>query len=219
MDVLSQDVAAALPLDPARDVKVLSHYTDASGHFHLLGEITNSSAKPVMTAVQAGVISAATGQLLDAGQYVTWLPLEPGQTIPFDISDWGALNALPIDLTGAAVNIQVVLRLEPFLSWNASAPAARLVLVNPTESFENNTAIFNGLVKNETRNGVSSGLVLMVMKQKTDGKIVAVGNAQLAITDSTAPGAEMEYSLKLPLPVGANADTLQAEVTALGYQP
>ena len=219
MDVLVQDAAAALPLDPAKDVQILSHYTDAGGHFHLLGQLTNSSAEPVMTAVQASVYSADKSKLLDAGQYATWLPLAPGQTLPFDISDWGTLNNLPKALTGAEANINVSLRLEPFLSWNSDTPAVKLSLVSSTESIENGTAIFSGQVKNDTGSGITSGLVLMVVKQKADGKIVAVGNVHLPITDSAAPGAVMDYSLKLPLPAGVNAGALQAEVTALGYQP
>ena len=219
MDVLVQDAAAALPLDPAKDVQILSHYTDAGGHFHLLGQLTNSSAEPVMTAVQASVYSADKSMLLDTGQYATRLPLAPGQTLPFDISDWGTLNNLPKALTGVEANINVRLRLEPFLSWNSDTPAVKLSLVSSTESIENGTAIFSGQVKNDTGRGITSGLVLMVVKQKADGKIVAVGNVHLPITDSAAPGAVMDYSLKLPLPAGVNAGALQAEVTALGYQP
>jgi hypothetical protein len=219
MDVLAQDAPAALPLDPAQDVRILSHYIDADGRFHLLGQVTNSSAKPVMTAVQAAVFSAGKNQLLDAGQYVTWLPLAPGQTLPFDISDWGTLAALPAALTGSEQNFEYSLRLEPFLSWSSAPPAVSLSQVHSTESIEKGTAIFSGQVKNDTPNGITTGLILAVMKQKTDGKIVAVGNAHLPITDSAAPGAVVDYSLKLPLPAGVDASTLQAEITALGYQP
>ena len=219
MDVLVQDAAAALPLDPVEDVQILSHYTDAGGHFHLLGQLTNSSAKPVMTAVQASVYSADKSKLLDAGQYATWLPLAPGQTLPFDISDWGALNHLPNALTDVDSNIQVSLRLEPFLSWNSATLAMSLSLVNSSESIKNDMAIFSGRVKNDTGSSISSGLVLMVVKQKADGKIVAVGNVRLPITQSDAPGTALDYSLKLPLPAGVNASALQAEVSAQGFQP
>lgn len=219
MDVLAQDAAAAPPLDPAKDVQILSHYRDAGGQFHLLGQVTNSSSEPVMTTIQASVFSADRSKLLDAGQYATWLPLAPGQTLPFDISDWGILNHLPEALTGAEANINISLRLEPFLSWNSSSPALNLSLLNSTLSIDNDIAIFNGQVKNDTGKGITSGMVLMVVKQKPDGKIVAVGNAHLSITDSAAPGTVMDYWLKLPLPEGMKADTLQAEVTAFGYQP
>ena len=219
MDVLVQAVAVALPLDPARDVQILSHYTDTGGQFHLLGQLTNSSAKPVMTALQASVYSADKSQLLDAGQYATWLPLAPGETLPFDIRDWGTLDNLPKGLTGAQANINISLRLEPFLSWNSNTPAVKLSLVSSTESFENETAIFSGQVQNDSGSGITSGLVLLVVKQKSDGKIVAVGNVHLSITDLAAPGAVLDYSLKLPLPAGLDANTLNAEVTALGYQP
>jgi hypothetical protein len=219
MDVLVQAAAVALPLDPAKDVQILSHYTDTGGHFHLLGLLTNSSAEPVMTALQASVYSVDKSKLLDAGQYVTWLPLAPSETVPFDITDWGTLNDLPKALSGAETNLNVSLRLEPFLSWNSGTPAVKLSLVSSTESFENGMAIFSGRVKNDTGGGITSGLVLMVVKQKADGKIVAVGNVHLSIVASAASGAVLAYSLKLPLPAGVDANALHAELTALGYQP
>ncbi len=219
MDVLAQDAAAAQPLNPAKDVQVLSHYTDGDGHFHLLGQITNSSAQPVMTAVQASVYSVEKSKLLDAGQYATWLPLAPGQTLPFDISDWGALNALPGALSGVDANTNISLRLEPFLSWNSATPAVELSQIGSTESIENGTAVFSGQVKNDSGRGITSGLVLAVVKQKADGKIVAVGNVHLTITDSAAPGAVLDYSLKLPLPAGIDTSAIQTEVTGFGYQP
>jgi len=219
MDVLVQDAAAILPLVPEKDVQILSHYTDSNGHFHLLGQLTNSSAKPVMTALQASVYSADNSKLLDAGQYATWLPLAPGETLPFDISDWGMLNNLPKTLSGAEANFNVRLRLEPFLTWNSNAPVVKLALVSPSESIENGMAIFSGQVKNISDSGITTGLVLMVVKQKADGKIVAVGNVHLPITDSAAPGAVLDYALKLPLAEGEDAGALEAEVTALGYQP
>jgi hypothetical protein len=94
-----------------------------------------------------------------------------------------------------------------------------LSLVSHTESIEDGTAIFSGQVKNDTGHSITSGLVSMEVTQKSDGKILAVGNVHLPITDSAAPGTVMDYSLKLPLPPGVNADALQAEVSALGYQP
>jgi hypothetical protein len=200
-------------------VQVLSHYTDADGHFHLLGQITNSSAEPVMTAVQASVYSAGNSTLLDAGQYATGLPLAPGQVLPFDVSDWGLLNALPPALAGAEANSPLSLRLEPFLSWNTDTPAVTLALVSPAETIEKGTATFSGQVKNDTDGNITTGLVVGVVKQKSDGKIVAVGNAHLAITDPAAPGAVLDYALNVPLPPGVNAGGLQAEVTAFGYQP
>jgi hypothetical protein len=219
MDVLVQEAPAPLPLDPAKDVQILSHYTDADGHFHLLGQITNPNTKAVMTGVQAGIYSPGKDQLLDAGQYVTWLPLAPGQTLPFDIDDWGALDALPNPLSGADSDLKFSLRLEPFLSWNSAAPVVSLPLLHPTESIEKGTATFSGQAKNDSAHGITTGLVLVILKQKSDGKIVAVGNAHLPITDSAAPGTVIDYSLKLPLPVRVDAGAVQAEVTAFGYQP
>lgn len=218
MDVLVQDEPASLPFDPEKDVQIISHYTDAEGQFHLLGQLTNSGTEPVMTAVQASISPASGSMLLDAGQYTTWLPLEAGQTLPFDITDWGLLNNLPKGLSGEEANIHASLRLEPFLSWNSNTPAAKLTLVSPIESIESGQAIFNGQVKNDTSSGITSGLVVMVVKQKSDGKIVAVGNVRLSITSSAAPGAVMDYSLKIYLPAGVDEGGLQAEVSAFGYQ-
>jgi len=39
---LAELPATGWPLDPAKDVQIFSHFTDAEGHFHLLGQLTNS---------------------------------------------------------------------------------------------------------------------------------------------------------------------------------
>ena len=52
MDVLVNS-PGPLPLDINHDVKIISHYTDASGHFHLVGQVTNPGTTDLMTSVQA----------------------------------------------------------------------------------------------------------------------------------------------------------------------
>jgi len=220
MDVLVADPGAQ-PVDVQHDVQVLGHYVDSSGHFHLIGQITNPGTKDLMTSLQATVYTDSTkSTVVDAAQYDTWLPLEPGETLPFDITNWGALNhtaGLWDQL--AAQDPAIELRLEPFLTWTENATVAMLPLVNDNLSIEGQQAIFTGEVKNDMQGSLVNGLVTAVARQKSDGEIVATGSTQLTLDDPAAPGQILDYDLVLPLPAGVDPSSVETEVTAMGQQP
>ncbi len=124
MDVLVNQ-PGALPLDTTHDVQVLSHYQDAAGHFHLVGEITNPGTTDLMTSLQATVFSdAARSVVVDADDFTTWIPLQPGQTLPFDMTGWGPLNTVPGLWDSIAAQSEIEVRIEPFLTWTAQARVA-----------------------------------------------------------------------------------------------
>ncbi len=211
---------APLPLTVPRNVQILTHYTDRDGHFHLVGQITNPGAKGLMTSLQATIYADSTkSQVVDAAEFTTWLPLMPGETLPFDLANWGSLNATR-DLWDQLVgkNAVIDLRIEPFLTWTSDAKVMELSLVDGHESINDQKAHFTGKVKNGS-NSITSGLVSAVIRQKSSGQIVATGSVQLGITDSAAPGQLLDYSIFLPLPVNTDLATVSTEVTAKGYQP
>ncbi len=134
-DVLvNQPGAPALDID--RDVQVISHYVDAGGHFHLIGQITNPGAADLMTSLQATVYTDSTrSSVVDADDFTTWIPLEPGETLPFDMTGWGPLNNVSglWDLIAQKSTISV--RVEPFLTWEAKARVATLLLEDDSVYF------------------------------------------------------------------------------------
>jgi hypothetical protein len=211
-----------LPLDVTRDVKIISHYTDKDGQFHLLGQITNPGSKGVMTSLQATVYTDSTkSSVADAASINTWVPLQPGESLPFDLTGWGALNStngLWDQL--AKQNAAITLRLEPFLTWTDTTTVAKLSLMDGNVSFTGQQALFTGRVQNNMPGRINAGLVTAVVIQKTSGEIVAAGSQHLDITDSAAPGQVLDYSITLQLPANLDPSTLiDTEIMAVGRQP
>jgi hypothetical protein len=215
MDVLVNE-PSPLPLDAKHDIQIISHYIDRDGHFHLVGQITNPGPKGLMTSLQATVYTDSSKSLVaDAAFLNTWIPLEPGETLAFDLTEWGTLNNNQ-GLWGelAKQNAVIELRVEPFLTWMADARVAKLLLVDSSVSFKDQQATFTGKVK--TDKSITTGLVTAVVRQKSSGEIVATGSAHLDIVGSTIPGQVLDYHLTIPLPIDVDPASVATEITAMG---
>jgi hypothetical protein len=215
MDVLV-DEPAPLPVNIKSDVKVISHYLDQDGHFHLVGQITNPGTKSLMASIQATIYTDANkSAVADAATFDTWVPLEPGETRPFDLTEWGALNNIPTlwyDL--GTQNPAIELRLEPFSTWAGDARLVKPSLADENVSFENQQAVFTGKAKMDA--SLTTGLVTAVVRQKSGGGIVATGEAHLDIAGSAPPGQAFDYRIVVPLPADVDPASLETEVTAVG---
>ena len=212
---------ALLPLSIAQDVKIISHYTDQNGQFHLVGQITNPGTQELMTSLQASVYTDSTKSIVaDAAYFNTLVPIQPGETLPFDLTGWGALNSThglwdQLSKQNAAISV----RLEPFLTWTEATSVAELSLSDGNVSINGQQALFTGKVQNNMSGRINAGVVVAVLRQKSSGEIVATGSQPLGITDSAAPGQILDYSITVPLPADLDPAGLDTEVTALGQQP
>jgi hypothetical protein len=215
------DQPSPLPLNVANDVKIISHYTDQNGQFHLVGQITNPSKQELMTSLQATVYTDATkSEVADAAYFNSLVAIQPGETLPFDLTNWGALNStrgLWDQL--AKQNAVISLRLEPFLTWTESTSVAELSLSNGNVSINGQQALFTGKAQNDMSGRINAAEVVAVVRQKSNGEIVATGSQPLAITDSAAPGQVLDYSIAVQLPANLDPASLDTEISALGQQP
>ena len=215
------DQPAPLPLSVAHDVKIISHYTDKNGQFHLVGQITNPGTREFMTSLQATVyIDSTKSSVADASYNNTLVPIQPGETRPFDLTGWGALNStLGLWDQLAGQNAVIAVRLEPFLTWTETASVGKLLLSDGNVSITDQQALFTGKVENNMRGRINAGVVVAVVRQKSSGEIVATGSQPLAITDSAAPGQVLDYSIAVQLPANLDTAGLYSEISALGQQP
>ncbi len=220
MEVLANQ-PASLPPGAKQDFQILSHYVDTAGHFHLLGTITNQGKAALMTSLQATAYAdAGRGQVIDASQMTTWVPILPGEALPFDLTDWGPLSyTKDLASTWESRKSELGFRLEPFLTWTATSEVKTLTLSDGTVAFKDQEAVFTGKATNTSTSGITSGLVTVVLRRKANGQITAVGSTHLDITDSAAPGQTLDYSIRVPLPVGVDPNDLSSEILARGYQP
>ena len=210
-----------LPLDLADDVKIISHYTDKNGQFHLVGQITNPGKQGLMTSVQATVYTDSTKSFVaDAAYFNILVPLQPGETLPFDLTGWGALNSTRgLWDQIAKQNAAISLRLEPFLTWTGSTRVAGLAMDDGSVSIKDQQVLFTGMVQNTMSGRINAGAVTAVVRQKSNGQIVATGSQPLAISDSAAPGQVLDYSITVLLPADLDPATLETEISAQGQQP
>jgi hypothetical protein len=217
MDVVVNE-PAALPVDVKRDARIISHYLDKDGHLHLVGQLTNPGPKGLMASLQATVYTDANkSTVADAAEFTTWVPLGPGETLPFDLTGWGALNgihSLWYDLS--TQNPAIELRFEPFSTWAGDVKPIKLSLADDKVSFENQQAVFSGKVHADANTALSNGLVVAVVKQKSGGEIVATGSAHLSIAGSATPGQIFDYQIVVPLPADIDQASVETEVTAVG---
>ena len=158
--------------------------------------------------------------MADAAFFNTVVPIQPGESLPFDLTGWGALNStrgLWDQL--AKQNAAISLRLEPFLTWSNTNQVAKLSLSDGNVSINNQQALFTGKVQNNMSGRINAGVVIAVVRQKASGEIVATGSQPLAITDSAAPGQVLDYSITVQLPANLDPAGLDTEISAQGQQP
>jgi hypothetical protein len=209
-----------IPFNVSQDVQIISRYSDVRGHFHLVGEITNPGSTDLMTSIQATVYADATrSTVVDADDFTTWIPLEPGETLPFDMSGWGPLSNVSGLWDTIAEKSSIVVRMEPFLTWTAEARVAKLSLENGSVSFTDHQAVFTGEVTNNLGSSIINGQVIAILRKKSSAELVATGIVHLEISSPVAPGQVINYSADIPLPQDLNPETVETEVTAWGQQP
>jgi hypothetical protein len=205
-------------LDANRDIKMLSHYTGEYGHFHLLGQITNPGSMGLIASLQATVYTDSNrSSVADAACLNTWIPLQPGETRPFDLTGWGALNDSPgLWAALSRQNAIITLRVEPFLTWTVESKVRELMLQNGSLSQKGRGVIFKGQVENNTGGSISTALVTAVLHEKPGGEILAVGSTHLAIPDSAASGQVLGYSFTVSLPANVDFDSVETNLIAQG---
>jgi hypothetical protein len=219
MDAIATD-SAAETLDVTKDIQVSTQYLDTAGHLHLVGQITNPNDKPLMVSVQAAIYTDSTrAAVADATSLDTLIPLAPGASMPFDLTDWQVLNnkaGLWEEISKQ--NAAIILRVEPFRTWTMDTSVATLTVVPQQPVFNTEGATFSGRVKNETGRNIILGTVTVTFRDKTSGKITATRQAALDIVNALADGDMLNYSIALPLGSDFDPQTMQFEIIASGQQ-
>jgi hypothetical protein len=70
----------------------------------------------------------------------------------------------------------------------------------------------------KTDNSITTGLVMAVVRQKSDNEIIAMGSTHLDIVGSTISGQVLDYHFAIQLPANMNSADVETEVTAMGSQ-
>jgi hypothetical protein len=205
-------------LDPRKDLQVNAQYFDAVGNFHLVGQIINAGTQPMMVSVQATLYADdARTAVVDATFMNTLIPLAPGESMPFDLTDWQVLIG-KADLREALSkqDAAVALRVEPFHTWVADTSVTPLAVNPEPPAFGAQEAVFTGTVKNDTGHNIILGTVTVTLRDKVSGKITATGQAPVDIVNILTDGEARGYLIAIPVRAGFDPQTVEFEITASG---
>lgn len=219
MDVLASEPVSEL-LEAQTDIQVNTQYLDTAGHFHLVGQITNAGARPLMVSVQAAVYAdREKTAVVDTTFVNTLIPLAPGASMPFDLTDWQVLNGKAgLWETLSRQSAAVALRIEPFHTWSMDASVTPLTVIPQPPAFDAQEAVFAGTVKNETGSNIILGTVTVTLRDKASGKIIATSQEPLDVVNMLTDGEARGYSIAIPLGSGFDSQSVEFEIIASGQQ-
>ena len=154
--------------------------------------------------------------MVDADAFTTWIPLQPGGTLPFDMTGWGPLNNIRGLWDTISAQGTIVVRVEPFLTWTSVPRVAPLPVQDDSVSFANGQAEFTGNVIKNLGSSIINGQVIAVVWQKASAEIVATGLVHLDISASSARGQVFTYDLAVQIPTDLDPASLVTEVDRRG---
>jgi hypothetical protein len=188
-------------------------YQDFHGDTHLVGSATNNTSEPLNIYLVSGAYDE-DGNCIDASSvYVPYfpLPLNPGETLPYDFTLWGALNFEP-DAYEAVSQYKV------FINWKykvaVSSEAIELSTKADTNTFDDGVSYFNGTVINNSGQDLTTVIVTISIYDKSSGDLIATNYSFVPeAVPNTGTGS---YEVYLYPPADIDLDNVNIVITAIG---
>jgi hypothetical protein len=191
------------------------YYLDASGGFHLIGQISNNQDEYLTISLVAGIYDE-DGNVLDAN--TTEIPtfsIAPGETLPYDFQYWGPLdNKSGTFQTARNYYVQY----DPY--WIFSSPTGYIDLPTQNDSnqlLDSSQAFFTGEVLNNSNEEVRSATIIVGLYELESNNLIATGYG-LAV-DPIAPNATANYEVWIDLPADFDMDSVEIAIVAKGDLP
>ena len=185
-------------------------YQDTNGDFHLAGSITNNSAKPMNIHLVAGAYDA-NGNCLDANSVYLPLPVNPGETLPYDTTIWGALDYVPAAYEAAT---QYKIYIDWLSTYEASSQAYSLPTKEDTNSFSQSVVNFAGTVVNNSGQDLYTTIVIVALFDKLSGELIATNYS--FIPEFLPINGTGSYEVSLYPPIEIDPQNIDIIITALG---
>jgi len=186
------------------------YYQDVNGDFHLVGTVTNNTSEPMTIYLVAGVYDG-TGNCIDANYIYFPMPINSGETFPYDFSLWGAMDYVPAAYD-AATNYKVIV--DWIYTYEASSSAYILGTENASNTFEGGTGVFTGTVTNNSGLDLSSAIVTVSLYDKSSGDLIATGYS--FVPESLPNNGTGTYEVTLYPQNAIDPANIDIEITALG---
>jgi hypothetical protein len=201
---------------PTYDISISNKhfaYQDIQGDMHLIGSATNNTSQPMSIYLVAGAYGI-DGNCIDASSvYVPYFPLSlnPGETLPYDFTLWGALDFEP-DAYNAVIQYKV------FINWKytSAAPSEAIELSTKadTNSFEDGVGYFNGTVVNNSGQDLTTVIVTIAIYDKTSGDLIATNYS--FVPEAIPNNGTGSYEVYMYPPANIELNNVNIVITAIG---
>lgn len=184
-------------------------YQDSNGDMHLVGSVTNNTTEPLNIYLVAGMYDK-DGNCIDANVVYMPMPVNPGETFPYDFSVWGAVDYVPTAYE-EAVNYQVFV---DWLSTFEADPTYILSTKDDANTYDGLAAHFTGNVVNSSGQDLTTALVSVSFYDKKTGELIAT-NLNF-VPDVLTKDATAAYEVYVYPPYDNDPAETEIVITALG---
>ena len=168
-------------------------YQDIHGDFHLVGSSTNNTSEPMNIYLVVGAYDE-NGNCIDASSlFVPYFPvaLNPGDTLPYDFTMWGAMDYVPEAIESANT-------IKVFINWKAtykaSSRAFELSTKDDVHTFNGGTGVFTGTVIINSGKDMTSTILTVALYEKSTGDLLATNYSFLPESlGNNGPGSTEVY--------------------------
>jgi hypothetical protein len=184
-------------------------YQDTNGDLHLVGSVTNNEPKPLNIYLVAGLYDK-DGNCIDANVVYLPLPLNPGETFPYDFTSWGA-----VDYAQGAY--EAVADYQISVDWLATfegSPTIKLTTQDDWNDFDGSISRFIGAVVNNSGQDLDSALVSVSLVDKLSGKLIAT-NLNF-VSEALPKDASAPYQVYVYPPNDVDPQIIDIQIFALG---
>ncbi len=187
---------------------------DARGRPLLLGSLRNEGTSPQWVAVQATL--RYEDEPLSAAWVAPPVPIEPGETRAFALTDFPGWEALIDGVAWTLDDLEVDLSIDP--RRTVAAETERATLEAQVTQFEqvSDRLFLRGTLRNGWTTDVRQPSALATVR-RTDGRLVTAG--WVTVGETLAPNEAREFLLVLPLPPRANVAMAEFDVVGAGVRP
>jgi hypothetical protein len=190
-------------------VQVAYSYFDEYEGLHLVGTVTNNATVALTSLVVAGLYDAE-GTCLDADYSFLPLSIQPGQSVPFDISYFSNVNYNPDE---AALVDTYTVQVDP---WNTYEPYYNTAIIQSESemiSQDGNNWTVTGSFINTTERNVSS-VTVVTSVYDSQGSLVGTNYTYVYPEgEFFAPGDSSTYELYLSLDPDADKSGYTTQTT------
>ncbi len=189
-------------------------YQDTFGNLHLVGELTNEGESALNIRILAGIYDAL-GNVLDAAYYdIPISTLDSGESIPYDFDFWGPVNYTS-DLLALADSYTI--QVDGYWTWESDAEIIRLDSTGSDIQFGEFSTEATGTVVNNSGGPVDSVVIVVSLRDRTSGRVVAFGTD--FHFEEIASGGTAEYEVFLDVPADLDPGSVEAVVDITAESP